>query len=165
MNTIKLIIFLLLITSLFASAQKAQKLLKNGTPAPGFMLSAVKGGEIGTGDIKGNITVIDFFYKSCQPCILAMPGLQDLYDRYFKKGVNIIGIDADDDGPVLASFLNYKGVNYPVLLGTKDLEDAFHVSYYPTIYILDKNGNIIFSEYGYDNDLDKKIEKVILKNL
>jgi thioredoxin-related protein len=56
-------------------------------------------------------------------------------------------------------------VTYTVLLGGKDVANDYQVSSYPTIYIVDKNGKIIFTQVGYGKGIETILEKVILENL
>ncbi|KAJ49208.1 putative oxidoreductase, partial [Clostridium tetanomorphum DSM 665] len=43
------------------------------------------------------LTMINIWGTFCKPCIDEMPELQDLYNEYGKKDVNIIGVVADGD--------------------------------------------------------------------
>ena len=70
--------------------------------------------------LKGKLVLIDFFTKSCYPCMLALLGLQALHKKYKSKGLNVIGIniyDKKEDG--IIPFLSKRGITYPVLLGGK----------------------------------------------
>ena len=63
------------------------------------------------------------------------------------------------------NFLAKRGVTFTVLSGGKDVAKAYHVSGYPTIYSIDKEGKIIFTQVGYGEDTEEKIEKIIIERL
>ena len=146
---------------------KAPELLPNDTIAPNWSLVSLKDKTVNLSDLKGKLVLIDFFYKSCYPCMLALPALQDLHERYSSKGLVVIGIDPYDtkEKDDIDNFLTNRGVSYTVLLGGKDVAKEYHVSGYPTMFLIDKNGKIIFSQVGYREDIEEELEKVIKENL
>jgi thiol-disulfide isomerase/thioredoxin len=141
-------------------------LLPKDSIAPQWSLHSLKGETINLSDFKGKVVLIDFFYEGCAPCMLALPKIMALYEKYKSKGLVVIGIDPfDKKEDELKSFLAKRGVTYDVLLGGKDLERDYHLSGYPTIYILDKNGKILFDLSGYGTGVESVYENIILKAL
>jgi thiol-disulfide isomerase/thioredoxin len=134
--------------------------------APNWKLLSLSDKEISLTDFKGRVVLIDFFYRSCYPCMQALPALQALHDKYHDKGLTVIGIDPyDKKDDNLSSFLAKRGVTYTVLLGGKDVAKDYRVSGYPTMYLIDKNGKVIFNQVGYGKGIEYLLEKVILDNL
>ena len=143
------------------------KLLPNDTIAPNWSLLSLKDEIVSLSDLKGNLVLIDFFYKACHPCMLALPALQNLHVKYKDKGLHVIGIDPydtkeDDD---IENFLSKRGVTYTILLSGKDVAKKYHVSGYPTLYLIDKNGKIISSQVGYGEGTEEKLEQIIKEQL
>mgnify|MGYP003523021318 FL=1 len=56
-------------------------------------------------------------------------------------------------------------VNYTVLIHGEDAVNDYHVTGFSTIYLIDKNGKIIYTDLGYNKDLEKTIELLLFKNL
>ena len=146
---------------------KAPELLAKGTIAPNWTLVSLNNKTINLSDLKGKLVLIDFFYKSCYPCMLALPALQDLHEKYNNKGLVVIGIDPYDtkEKDDIDNFLTKRGVTYTVLLEGKDVANEYHVSGYPTMYLIDKNGKIILSQVGYVEGIEKELEIIIKENL
>lgn len=145
---------------------KEPDLLAKGTIAPNWELLSLTGEKINLKNMKGQLVLVDFFYKSCYPCMLALPSLQALHEKYKDKGLTIIGIDPyDKKKDDIASFLSKRGVNYKVLLGGEDVANDYHVSGYPTLYLIDKNGKVIFTQVGYTKDIENTLDEIIKKNL
>ena len=145
---------------------KAIPLLQNATTAPNFELLSLDDKKINLMDLKGKLVLIDFFTKSCYPCMLALPGLQTLHKKYKSKGLTVIGIniyDKKEDG--IIPFLSKRGITYPVLLGGKEVGENYNVSGIPTVYLIDKNGKIIFSFDGYEKKKEQELEDIIKLNL
>jgi len=146
---------------------ESPELLPKDTIAPDWSLISLKDKTVNLSDYKGKLVLIDFFYKSCYPCMLALPALQDLHEKYNNKGLKIIGIDPYDtkEKDDIDNFLAKRGVTYTVLLGGKDIAKEYHVSGYPTMYLIDKNGKIILSQVGYGEGVEEELEKIIKENL
>lgn len=78
----------------------------------------------------------------------------------------MIGIDPyDSDKKDLAAFLKKRGVTYTILLSDRDLPVKYHVSGYPTLYLVDRTGKFVFSQSGYSEEMEKVLEELILKYL
>ena len=144
----------------------APLLLPKNTVAPNWELLSLKDEKINLKNLKGKLVLLDFFTKSCYPCMLSMPGLPALHEKYKKKGLRVIGInifDKKEDG--IIDFISKHGISYSVLLGGKDVGVNYNVSGIPTVYLIDKNGMIIFSIDGYEKKQELEIETLIKANL
>ena len=110
--------------------------------------------------------MLDFFYKGCGPCMLSLPALEKLHEKYKDKGFALIGIDTyDKKGDGIEEFLIKRGVTYPILLGGHDVSKEYHVYAAPTMFFIDKDGKIITTQVGYGEKLDDELEKIILEHL
>lgn len=141
------------------------ELLPKDTIAPNYTLPSITGEEISLADFKGKLVLVDFFYKSCYPCMQALPALQALHEKYKDKGLKVIGIDPFDKKEDLAPFLAKRGVNYSVLFAGENVAKDYRVSGYPTMYLIGKDGKIIYVQDGYSKDFEKALEETILQNL
>lgn len=146
---------------------KSPDLLPVDTIAPGWTLISLTDDSVSLSDLRGSVVVIDFFYKACFPCMQALPALQDLHERYADKGLKMIGIDPYDtkEEDQIDEFLAKRGVTYTVLLGGKETAKEYHVSGYPTLYIVGKDGKIVFTQVGYGKGTEEELEEVIKANL
>jgi thioredoxin-related protein len=86
--------------------------------------------------------------------------------KYKDQGLIIVGIDPyDKKEDDIAAFLAKRGVSYTVLLEGKDVAKEYRVSGYPTIFLIDKTGKIIFTQVGYGKGTEETLEEVIRENL
>lgn len=145
---------------------KRAEVLTNGTMAPGWKWPSLTNDSISLADLNGKLVLIDFFYKSCFPCMQALPGLQSLHEKYQSKGLHVVGVNPYDKDPDdLAKFLKKRNVSYPVILTDKKFPETYNVSGYPTMYLVDQNGVIIHAQVGYGEGTEKKLEKIIRQHL
>lgn len=142
------------------------ELLEKDSLFPDFKYVNLNGDSIQLGSLKGKVVLIDFFYKSCYPCVLALPHIEALHKEYKDQGLVVIGIDPFDKKEVLEPFMKTQNISYEVLLGKrKEIREKYHVSGYPCVYILNKKGKIILAKTGYGKGMEKKYKKVIKKAL
>lgn len=135
-----------------------------GSPAPDWSLPTIYGDLVRLSDLKGNVVMLDIFYKGCAPCCAALPFLQSLHEKYQDKGFIMIGIDPIDD-PVkdeMADFLAKRGITYTVLFAERDFSEFYRIESYPTVLLLDREGNILMNQRGYSSQREEMYEKAIV---
>ena len=138
-----------------------------GTPAPDWALPTLAGDTIRLADLRGKIVLLDFFYKHCAPCCAALPFLQNLHEKYKDQGVVLLGIDPIDDPEKdeIADFLTKRGITYTVLFSERELYQIYHIVAFPTLFILDRDGNIAKVHHGYHPSMEEAIEEQLQKML
>lgn len=102
-----------------------------------------------------------FFFKGCYPCIMSMPALQALHDKFNNKGLKIIGIDPlDENERDIADFIAKRGVNYTILVGDEKLAKEYHVKTILQYICLIKMVKLFMQ-----NMVTGRISKILLKKL
>ena len=141
--------------------------LAEGTPAPDWSLPALAGDTVRLADLRGKVVLLDFFYKHCAPCCAALPFLQNLHEKYKDRGVVLLGIDPIDnpEKDEMADFLAKRGITYTVLFSERDLSNIYHIAAYPTLFFIDRDGNIAKVRRGYHPTLEAAIEEQLQKLL
>lgn len=146
---------------------KRIELLPNNTSVPAWTSISRDGKPVSLSDYKGKLVLIDFFYKSCYPCMQAIPVLESLHQKYKKQGLHVIGIDPVDSlNDETNHFISKAGITYTVVLNeNKEIPEKYKVSGYPTFYLVGKDGKILFSTAGFDESVEGKLEELIKSNL
>lgn len=90
-----------------------------------------------------------------------MPHLNELQKKFKGKSFKIISINSYDSREDVKWFCNKHQTNYSVLLNGKPVAEKYGVSAFPTFFIIDKTGKIIYSNMGYDSSALSKMEQVI----
>ena len=120
-------------------------------------------------DFNQDLILLDFWYMACYPCIKSFPTLNSIRDKYMSNSFKIIGINSIDNKlknlKQLDAFILKNNIKNPVILNNNRLEN---ISNYPTVILLDKKRDIIYSHVGYneenENRLLKFLEKKFKKN-
>lgn len=114
------------------------------------------------------LTIIDFWATWCKPCTKAMPKLNELYNSYKDKGVNMIGISCD--GPrsigkvgVVAESLD---IDYSILTDIDcEVMTTYQFQSFPTLIIINQENEIVYVHEGFVSGDEVKIEEEILSLL
>jgi thiol-disulfide isomerase/thioredoxin len=120
-------------------------------PAPALTFKDVTTGEaISLAALKGKVVVVDFWATWCGPCRMEIPGYVEMYKKYGKDGLVIIGVSVDQAGPkVVKRFIEANAMNYPVVMGGSDAIDAFGgIEAIPTTFLINREGKIVHRKVG-----------------
>lgn len=101
---------------------------------------------------RGKVLVVNFWATWCVPCREEIPDFIRLQKEFGDKGVQFVGIAADQADKV-AAFSNELQINYPQLIGNyAALELAKRVgnriSALPFTVVLDRHGRLIHRQLG-----------------
>ncbi len=131
-----------------------EKLLGIGKAAPNFDLPTPNSGKISLAGVRSKSTavIVNFWFYNCPACQEEFPHLQKLYTELKGKGVSLIAVDTGDKADVIRNFLKEKGYTFPVAMD-KDkggAAESYGVAAYPTNYVVDSKGKVIYRGIGFD---------------
>jgi len=143
------------------------KNLETGTIAPAFTVTNLNTNKIVTlNDLKGKVVLLDFWYLSCMPCKILTPKIQKLYEKFSGKDVVVIGINPiDNSSNNIKAFLAKKMITFPQYYKAGNLAKAYKLYAYPTTMVIGKDGKIKLLEIGLSDDIEKRLEEMIEKEL
>ena len=134
------------------------------TPAPDFTLKSMSGENLNLTEQRGNIIVLNFWASWCGPCRKEMPILQTFHDKYTDLGVQVWGVNVEQENQAGRDFINNIAVDFPILFDNENsLSAQYQVDAMPTTVIVDRNGQVRFVFRGYKDGYEKKYAKAIKK--
>lgn len=131
------------------------RFVANPEPAPPFILRDLDGKMVSTEDWKGKVVILNFWATWCPPCRQEIPEFVRLQAAY-KDKLQIVGASEDDDPPEkVREFAQQHGMNYPIVMATKELADNYGgVPALPTSFIIDQQGRVVEKHTGlYEYDV------------
>ena len=133
-------------------------------PAPDFDLENVAGGKIKAAELKGKVSVIDFWATWCEPCIAEIPKFNQLHEQY--PNIQVIGITVMSPHEDIKPKVAETGMKYTVLVGNDDVMDGFGgLIGFPTTFIVTKDWKIYKKYLGALPNKQERIKKDIEKLL
>lgn len=121
---------------------------------PSFEGQDLDGNPVDSATLFSNnaVTVVNFWFTTCKPCVGELPDLEALHQELAKKGGTVIGINAftldgsTKDTNEAKSVLEQQGVTYPnIWFASNSDAGLFTAGLYafPTTYVVDRNGRIV----------------------
>lgn len=136
---------------------------------PAFEGKDLDGNPVTSELFKNNaVTVVNFWFSTCAPCIAELSELDELDQMLQKKGGAVIGINADtiggDESMIMEakSILEKKGAKYQNIYFPADSEAGkltYSITAFPTTMVVDRNGNIVGEAIlgGINNETQMKV--------
>jgi peroxiredoxin len=114
--------------------------------APQSTFVLLDGSTMTTQDLKGKVTLVNFWATTCVSCVKEMPMLADTYNQFKDRGFETIAVAMSYDPPDwVQNFAQTRQLPFSVALdNTGEIaRDWGDVRLTPTTYIVDKRGRII----------------------
>ncbi len=116
--------------------------------------------------LKGPI-IFSFWATWCSPCKRELNTISELYtDWQSETGVTLVAVSIDDQKTSMSvpMYVNAKGWDYIVLMDPNgDFKRAMGVNNVPHTFLVDKDGNIVYSHNNYAPGDEEKLYQEILK--
>jgi len=104
--------------------------------------------------LRGRVVLVDFWDYTCVNCIRTLPYVQAWHERYRDKGLTVIGVHTPE-----FTFAQYEsnvergirefGLTYPIVIdNNREIWKSFANRYWPTKYLLDKDGYLRYGHFG-----------------
>jgi thiol-disulfide isomerase/thioredoxin len=143
----------------------------NPVAAPNFVgINAwLSSSPLNIGDFRGKVVLVDFWTYGCYNCVNTLPHVTRLYDTYKDKGLIVVGVHTPEfpfeksTDNVQAAIKRYR-IRYPVAQDNEYATwNAYHNQYWPSQYIIDQNGRIVFEHAGEGQyeEIERTIQKLL----
>ena len=159
-----------------ASAAKllTSGLLRIGAQAPDFTLRTPTGTRVSLSTLRGKAVLLEFFATWCPHCNAEASHLRDLYARLPHRKVAFVSIDGNsDDAASVFAYHVWYGLPFPAVLDQGShtvrfpkhgplgpVTKAYRVSEWPTFYVLDPSGKVMWRSGGEQPDAVLEAELV-----
>jgi peroxiredoxin len=134
-----------------------------GKPAPSFTTVDLEGHPF---DLKTHlgkdVVMLDFWSTSCGPCIMLMPELEAVAQKYADRGVQYRAINGGEDAASIKEFLAATKIKAPILLDPQgETWQAYRVNPIPQTVLIGKDGKVQVVHLGYGETLAGVISQQI----
>lgn len=144
--------------------------LEIGKVAPNFEAPNPNGDMVSLNDIKGKVTIIDFWAAWCGPCRKENPNVVRIYEKYHDQGLEIIGVSLDGDQrqkdpkKLWLEAIKKDNLTWHHVSNLQYFNDPvaklYNIQSIPATYILDKDGKIAYKNLR-GKALQLKVEELL----
>ena len=112
--------------------------------APAFDLERLdKDGRLELSSLRGKAVVLNFWASWCLPCKQEAPRLEAAWKQWRRKGVVVVGLDANDFKSDARRFARRYEVTYPIVHdGPGRLLDDYGLSAFPETFFIRPDGRL-----------------------
>lgn len=144
---------------------------EGGTPKklPSVLLKDMFGADVNTAEVSndGNPIIISFWASWCKPCRLELNTIAESYEDWQDEtGVKLVAVSIDDERnkSKVEPIVNAAGWEYDIWLDTNsDFKRAMGVNNIPHTFLLDGDGNIVYSHASYMPGDEETLYEEVLK--
>lgn len=133
-------------TSFLTNFYEEMRSVSPGQPAVPFSLPDMEGNIHTMEDYLGKFVLLDFWAGWCQPCLDEFPHMKDIYNKYDRSELEIIGISNAEDSLVWVQDVNRLELPWIQLYGGNGFEEETFKAYkgggIPFYILVDPDGNI-----------------------
>ena len=126
----------------------------NNKTAPDFSLIDEHGKKVSLSDLRGSKVVLNFWTRTCKPCLEEMPSLERLARQVQQNGdnVKVVLVSTDNGMDAVVDVLAPKRYATYLFDPTSSIvRDKFGTKYFPETWIIDEQGVI---RMRYDGAVD-----------
>ena len=152
------------------SASSASQSTSQPRRSADFSLEAIDGKTVSLSDYIGkNVILLDFWATWCEPCLAAMPHLNEIYRKHSQNGFVLLSIamDGPDTVAEVRSYARRHNLAFPILLD----EESRAVSLFnpkrsaPFSVLIGKDGTVLHKRDGYRPGDESAIEAEVVEAL
>ncbi|MBD3225115.1 MAG: redoxin domain-containing protein [Caldithrix sp.] len=114
-----------------------------GSLAPDFKVTTQSGDKIRLSSLRGKNVFLEFWGTWCGGCIMELPNVVRLREKYPKEELYILGLAFYDTQQELEAFLEEKPLNFPNALIDTSIVKAYGVRGFPSSFLIDTTGRVI----------------------
>jgi peroxiredoxin len=155
-----------LIAAVAVAAAGGVYFASGSTAAPPSTFVLLDGSSRTTQDMKGKVTLVNFWATSCTTCVAEMPKIVATYDKYRTRGYDTLAVAMSYDPPsYVVNYAETRKLPFKVAIdNTGAVAQAWgDVKLTPTTYVVNKRGEIVKRYVGEPDfaELHQLIEKLL----
>ncbi len=113
----------------------------------------------------GQITVISFWATWCSPCKRELDAISEIYEEWQEEyGMKLLAVTIDDARSMakVPALVETKGWEFTILADSKrELQKALNFQTVPQTFLVDGEGNIVYTHTGYNPGDEIELEDKI----
>lgn len=146
---------------------KKEPTLRVGMQAPEWSAPTLDNNLMSSSNLKGRVNLLVFSGVHCGFCLVAVPKLIDIKNRFDGEKFQLYSFYSDSEVEKLKRYKEKYSINYTLLHDEtlKEIRKNYGVSGIPHFFLINESGEITNIWNGYQLDIEELIIKAIEKQL
>ena len=130
---------------------------------PRVEIRLVSGKVLKPGDLRGKVTILDFWGTWCKPCLAEIPQYNTLYRDFHRRGLQFVALAVESGSERdVASAVKRLKIEYPVSNATAEQLDRFgKIVVFPTTWLFDRDGKLVKEFVGISATKQKDLRQLL----
>ena len=133
--------------------------------APEARFTSLSGETFLTSELRGKVTVVNFWASWCPECVSEMPRMVEAHHKYSARGYETVAVAVRDNPGNVAAFAQKRALPFKVALDASgEISKQFgNIRITPTTFIIDKKGRMLRRFVGEPEwrEFDRIVEKAL----
>jgi thiol-disulfide isomerase/thioredoxin len=125
----------------------------------------LKNETIDSAQFAGKTLLFVFWATWAGPFKAELPELVKVYQKFHDKGLEVVGINLDNERSEVDAFLKEHQVSWPEIFEGGGMESRLAIEYgiisVPTMFLVDADGKVVSRSLRNSADLDRQLEKLL----
>jgi thiol-disulfide isomerase/thioredoxin len=131
-----------------------------GDPSPTWAAENMEGHPRRLESYRGQVLVLDFWYRGCGWCIRGMPQIKEIAAHFEGQPVAVVGMNDLDRAEDAQFVIDAMALNYENLLAP-GVAELYGITGFPTLLILDQEGVVRDVHVGWSPTLAEDVIEVV----
>lgn len=127
--------------------------------------AGLRNGSIDTAQYQGKTVLVVFWASWATPFKTELPELKKVAEKYRDQGLEIIGVNLDNERAAVDAFLKDNALSWPQIFEGDGLEGRLAVEYgitsVPTMFLADSKGKVVNRNIRTAAEAGRQVEKVL----
>lgn len=126
-----------------------------------FISKDINGNVVALKNFRGKYVLLNFWATWCGPCLAEMPDIEKIRKTFPKSELAIISICLRSDTAGFRKDIKKFNMNWTNIFDDENIINGYSVRSIPQIYLIDKEGRIIYKEHDLEpKSIDKGLNKL-----
>lgn len=129
------------------------------------------GSQFNLTSLKGKVVLVDFWATWCGPCRGEIPGVKAIYDKYHKKGFEVVAVSLDEDKSALEKYIADNKLPWTQIFfedakdqGWKNpLAKKYGIDGIPAMFLIDRSGRVAHTSVRGEKAIEKAVIELLSK--